>query len=38
MNNTALDQIFYFFSQLLTYLPGLIRRALSYYSPSATSI
>jgi len=38
MKKSALDQNFYLFSQLLTSLPGLIRRALSDYHPFATSI
>jgi len=35
---SALDQILIFFSVLLTSSPGLMRRGLADYYPSATSI
>lgn len=38
LKKSALDQIFIFFSVLLTSSPGLMRRGLADYYPSATSI
>jgi hypothetical protein len=38
MKKSALDQIFIFFSVLLTSSPGLIRHGLAAFYPSATSI
>jgi len=38
MKKSALDQIFIFFSDLLTSSPGLMGRGFRDYHPSATSI